>query len=159
MAGAMIPRNPFRSRKRAFHPVPDGYTLTDHDVEVLQKAIGDTADILRLEAFLRAKCSISSQATLYWLTWPQIIVAVEPAIEDNQVKPSSHDAAMGGEERAVAILIKHPDWTDKRIAEEAGLHPKTLVRYRTYKAARALLNETGKDSLLRGHQTTDGDVE
>lgn len=44
-------------------------------------------------------------------------------------------------EKALAMLVKNPDRTDKQIAEDVGVHPKTMNKpaWKKYKAARAAL--------------------
>lgn len=66
---------------------------------------------------------------------------------------------MLGEAKALAVLAQHPDWTDKSIAEAAGLHPKSLCRYDLYRQARKISKEAGKAGLSRGHKTQDGTIE
>jgi len=66
---------------------------------------------------------------------------------------------MSGEARAVAVLADHPDWTDKRIAEEAGVHVKTLHRYARFRTARRMVRDSGRADLPRGFKTEDGDIE
>jgi hypothetical protein len=51
--------------------------------------------------------------------------------------------------RAVGILILNPDWTDKKIAEAVGVHPGTLSRYESFRAARKAAAEGGKVNLRR----------
>jgi hypothetical protein len=53
------------------------------------------------------------------------------------------------EDRAVALLLKHPDWTNKRIAGELNCHPKSLSRFKRFKAARRAA-ASGRDDRPRG---------
>jgi hypothetical protein len=46
---------------------------------------------------------------------------------------------LSGEARALAVLTDHPDWTDARIAESAGVNRTTLYTYDRFTQARALL--------------------
>lgn len=70
-----------------------------------------------------------------------------------------NEGQMSGEARALAILTDHPDWTDKRIAEEAGVHVKTLHRYARFRTARRMVRDSGRADLPRGFKTEDGDIE
>ncbi|MBM4027164.1 MAG: hypothetical protein FJ280_17420 [Planctomycetes bacterium] len=67
--------------------------------------------------------------------------------------------AMDGEARALAVFVKHPEWTHKKIAEAAGVNRGQLYRYKKYQAARKIAREQGKASLPRGHKTPDGDLD
>jgi len=73
--------------------------------------------------------------------------------------PSEAAQNLSGEERVMGVLALHPDWTDKRIAEEAGVHVKTLHRYERFKTARRILKDSGREGLPRGFKTEDGDIE
>lgn len=66
---------------------------------------------------------------------------------------------LSGEAKALAVLAEHPDWTDKRIAEEAGVSRTTLYRYPKFREARKLIQEQGKAALPKGYQKRDGDIE
>jgi len=66
---------------------------------------------------------------------------------------------MTGEARAMAVLIDHPDWTNKKIAKEIGINSRSLSRYKKFKAARDFAKEAGKDVLPKGHRAADGDLE
>lgn len=57
---------------------------------------------------------------------------------------------LSAEDTAIAVLRKHPDWTDTRIAEEAGINRTTLYKYVTYKYVRQLLKEAGRKELPHG---------
>jgi hypothetical protein len=71
----------------------------------------------------------------------------------------ANSSAMTGEARALSVLVIHPEWTNKKIAEAAGVHEKSLNRYKKFKAAQAAVKEVGKAALLKGHKTSDGDLE
>ena len=44
--------------------------------------------------------------------------------------------SLRGEEKALAVLVSHPEWTDKKIAEHVGCHRTSLYRWGRYTAAR-----------------------
>ena len=67
---------------------------------------------------------------------------------------------MPGEARALALLVAHPDWTDVRIAKEAGLNRTTLYKYPMYIASRKLMKTEGKKNLAGGFKDGEtGEVE
>lgn len=59
---------------------------------------------------------------------------------------------------ALAVLVDHPDWTHKRIAEAAGCHEKSLNRMKKFMAAKAAL-EQGQSGIPRGSKAKDGTIE
>ncbi|MBW2605327.1 MAG: hypothetical protein JRE28_13620 [Deltaproteobacteria bacterium] len=61
--------------------------------------------------------------------------------------------------KALALLIDHPDWTDKKIADEAGLYRTSLYRYSMFKSLRKLIKDIGKNGLPRGYKMTSGIIE
>jgi hypothetical protein len=69
------------------------------------------------------------------------------------------ESKIGAEARALAILVKHPEWNDTRIAKEAKVNRTQLYRYPRYQAARASVKDAGKADLPKGHKTQDGDLE
>jgi len=54
---------------------------------------------------------------------------------------------MSGEDRALAVLTRHPEWTDKRIAEAAGISRGQLYRYERFKEARRVQKSAGLDAI------------
>jgi len=55
--------------------------------------------------------------------------------------PASIDASGGRnqskEQEALALLAKHPDWTNKQITDAIGVNPKSAYRWEVFKQARA----------------------
>jgi single-stranded DNA-specific DHH superfamily exonuclease len=67
-----------------------------------------------------------------------------------------HDADLAAERerlppkaRALAILAAHPDWTNTRIAKEAGLARETLERDQRFRTARKFQRQTLDDVASR----------
>ena len=56
-----------------------------------------------------------------------------PAVEAQADTPADKPTNMSGEARALAVKTEHPHWTDKQVAEEAGVHVKSLNRFPLYK--------------------------
>lgn len=67
-----------------------------------------------------------------------VIVYVSDAPESAPTAnaPAEPTAKVGKESRALALLVEHPDWTDVRIAKEAGCARTSLARMPLYTAAR-----------------------
>ena len=91
LEGVEILLHPFQGGVKAFEPMEGGgyiytYALTQYDVDILKRAIGDVADIRGLEAFLRMKCGFMTAPVLHWLKWPELVAAVELALDDEQAK-------------------------------------------------------------------------
>lgn len=63
---------------------------------------------------------------------------------------TSHEA------RALALLVEHPDWTDKQIAEHIPCHAKSLYRWPRFKVARQA-EKQGRNDLPRGTKYPDDD--
>jgi len=55
------------------------------------------------------------------------------------IKSTKKSEAQSKEAQALATLIEHKDWTNKKIASHIGLHEKSLSRYKKFKAAKAAL--------------------
>ena len=63
---------------------------------------------------------------------------------------------MGGEERALAVLAKHPDWTDTQVAEAAGVNRGSLYRWKRYQQAKRAMKahgESGRREMQGGRRT------
>lgn len=107
----------------------------------------------RLRAYLVELCGVAKE-NLPHLTCGDIMVILRR-------EAGAHDAVpnMSGEARALAILTDHPDWPNWRIANEAGLHEKSLYKFKQFRRARKMLKDSGRAGLLRGFKTKDGDIE
>ena len=119
---------PFQMRQEALWPARDGYTFTKHDVDILGRAVGDTASIEKVELFLRTRCGFVAERDLFWLMWPRIVATVEGAIGGLTAPKSSSESEpspeeLRGEAQAMAVPIQPPTSTDKEIAKEAGVDP------------------------------------
>lgn len=112
-------------------------------------------DYAALRAHLRTVCGVRD-TDLHGLAWATVMRILRPAATP---QPQATESQMSGEARALAILTDHPDWTDKRIAEEAGVHVKTLHRYARFRTARRMVRDSGRADLPRGFKTEDGDIE
>ncbi len=60
--------------------------------------------------------------------------------------------------RAMLIVQEHPEWSDRKIADQVGKHPSTLSRSQVYRASAPLARGT-RDSLSDGFRTKDGRIE
>jgi hypothetical protein len=57
---------------------------------------------------------------------------------------------MSAEERAIGVLLAHPGWTNRQIAERVGCHPKHLSRLPTFRRYQAALRALAKEARPRG---------
>ena len=108
--------------------MPDGYMFTQYDVDVLERAIGDPANIEKVELFLRTRCGFAAERDLLWLTWPRIVTTVRAVIDELPAPKSSCDSEplpekLPGEVQAMTVPIQHPTSTDEKIAPEVGVDP------------------------------------
>ena len=133
LAKIAVNRYPFQNRTDVFYPVPDGYTFTQYDVDVLEKAIGDPANIEKVELFLRTRCGFAAERELYWLTWPRIMAIVRDAIGELPPAPKSSGKSeplpeeLPRKAQAAPAPIQHPTSAHNRIAKEAGVDPELQV--------------------------------
>ena len=83
---------------------------------------------------------------------------------DGRKAPTAEGGQAGGvesestshEARALALLVEHPDWTDKQIAKHVSCHAKSLYRWPRFVAARQA-EKQGRNNLPRGTKYPDGD--
>lgn len=61
----------------------------------------------------------------------------------------------GKEQKVIAILLQHPGWTNKQIADAAGCNVKSLPRMKTFK----LLRKANRNALPGSKKARDGVVE
>lgn len=66
-----------------------------------------------------------------------------PALTNNET------AKLSGEETVLALLIRHPDWSDTKLAKAAGVNRGSLYRMTRFVQAKAALKEQGKTNLQR----------
>jgi hypothetical protein len=94
------------------------------------------------------------------IAWIREILKHSPhKLKDNKSKILKDDKFITGEQRALCLLLNHPNWTDKKIAKEVGVNRTSLYRWGSYKNARMRIKEEGKKGLLKGYKTQDGDIE
>jgi len=81
----------------------------------------------------------------------KLATAAEPAKRTDDLGPLEH---------ALALLVKHPDWSDTRIAETVKVSRQTLYKpaWSRYRAARAVL-KSGKADIPRGSKDEHGNLE
>jgi len=102
---------------------------------------GATDRLDALETYLnRAKADIEAAG----------VVVEGGKAEVVESESTSHEA------RALALLVEHPDWTDKQIAEHVPCHAKSLYRWPRFKAARNA-EKQGRNDLPCGTKYPDGD--
>jgi hypothetical protein len=79
-------------------------------------------------------------------------------IDFQATTPSPGKTLEDWDAEACKLLIQHPDWTVKRIAQEMGYPRTSLYRLAKFQKARAIL-EQGKGSMPRGWKGDDGVLE
>jgi len=87
----------------------------------------------------------------------RLALAAQPAqgTETNTEPPDK----MSKSARALAVLQDHPDWTNKQIAEVAGVNVKSLSRMDNFRKAREIL-KTAKSKFPTGSRSAEtGDIE
>lgn len=66
-------------------------------------------------------------------------VSAEEEVElqaDNLNSIESSGIQLKGESKALALLVQHPDWTNKKIAEEVGCSRTTVYKWKNFMSAR-----------------------
>ena len=76
------------------------------------------------------------------------VLEAPPAIEASSRNPLKRGDL---EHFAIALLLKHPDWSNKRIAEELNCHPKSLSRCEKFCQARRVI-KSSRNELPRGRK-------
>jgi len=71
---------------------------------------------------------------------------------------NQRESDIGPEERALALLVKHPDWTQGKMAQAVGVNRQSLYRFKRYQAAREAL-QGGRAEIPRGSKDKDGNLE
>jgi hypothetical protein len=139
-----LPRYPFLDyEKCCLDDVADGAGCNNNSIErhrllmprelaIIKKAVGSTF-ILTIKVFLVQKCGVQN---IEKLSWPGILEHCEYWLSQNLKKQKTQ--VMSAFARAIAVLIDHPDWTNKQIADAAGVHEKTLSRNKKFKEAKAI---------------------
>ena len=93
---------------------------------------------------------------------------VEPNVQSRQPMPCSKADSPAPravrrhgtlENDAKAMLVIHPDWTNIRLAEELGCHPKTLSGFKEFRAFRKVLASTRNQIPLGRKNSKTGDIE
>jgi len=73
-------------------------------------------------------------------------------------KPKLQAEKLSAKAKALATLVEHPDWSNTKIAEAAGISRTTLYDYPEFKAARKMQKQN-KEKIPRGRKDQEGNVE
>jgi len=84
-----------------------------------------------------------------------VVTAMAQATPESSAEETPESSA---EQRAIGVLVIHPKWSKKRLAEEVGCHPKTLSKGRAPLLHSAIEAYKMRD-LPRGEKAPDGTVE
>jgi hypothetical protein len=82
----------------------------------------------------------------------------ESIVEKKAGKAKSQPEKLSAKAKAIAVWTEHPDWTDTKIAKEAGISRTTLYDYPEFKNLRAMQKQD-KNKIRRGNKNKDGNVE
>ena len=74
-----------------------------------------------------------------------------------QVSPELAEA-LGKQERALVLLLKHPEWSVAKIAKTIGCDRKTPYKWEKFRQA-FKVSKSGRDALPRGEKSKGGDLE
>jgi hypothetical protein len=80
------------------------------------------------------------------------------SVQQTAKKGKSQPQKLSAKARALAILVEHQDWSDTKIAKEAGINRTTLYNYPEFKAARKMQKQN-KGKIPRGSKDREGNVE
>jgi hypothetical protein len=69
------------------------------------------------------------------------------------------DEKIGKINAALAILQRHPDWTNKQIAEKVVCHVKTLSNSDRFATAKKAIKEIGREDLLKAKKHRGRDMD
>lgn len=73
------------------------------------------------------------------------VVQPTPAEPTDTITPVPATEAVNRVDIALALLLKHPEWSDKHIATKAGCSPANLSQSKRYRDAREATRQAGKD--------------
>ena len=126
-------------------PVPDGPSPADLALaaETLWDEVSRACDWLQFfghpSAPVRPHKTIDPDESqlCYWEVRSWICSKLGAADSGSQsAADTAGQTSLRGEEKALAVLVSHPEWTDKKIAEHVGCHRTSLYRWGRYTAAR-----------------------
>lgn len=84
--------------------------------------------------------------------------AVDLELPSGAIPTATQSPREDKEALALALLLKHPDWTDTRIASEVGVARTTVYDWPRFKAAKLAL-KSGKHDMPKGYREEDGNLE
>jgi len=77
----------------------------------------------------------------------------------SKVGDTKIENTLTGEALALAMLVKHPDWSDRKIAKAVSVNRTTLYDWPKFKKAKEALKQ-GKNNLPKGSKNSEtGDIE
>lgn len=84
------------------------------------------------------------------LAFAEEIEGFEPTADGDTEKQKAHKKKKISEETVLACLFKHPDWSNKQIAEETGCHIKSIPNMQLVKVCREVQKRDGASRIPRG---------
>jgi hypothetical protein len=163
----LIPRHQERFRadwKEQFAPQLDQLRPADREVNPKALFKSPVSEDPKEAALWRLDVSADVQATACKILAEELCAELRqarrttaggktPAADAQPAQPVADKEAL-----ALAVLAKHPDWSDADIAKQAGCSRTSLYRWPKYVQAREIL-EQGKHRLASGAKDQDGRIE
>ena len=139
--------------------------LTQKQLEIIDQTV-KTRNITNIKCFIIQKCNVQNVVDL---SWDDILGHLKFWLTSRQEQLSKKtggkaggrktEDVLTGEAKALAILVEHPEWTDKKIAEAIGVSRTTLYDWSKFKKAKEALNQ-GKNRFPHGSKDGEtGDIE
>ncbi len=152
LAGRQVFGFPFQT-KTPFRmmDLPHGtYVLTDRDICVMERALtgrGGEPDVTEIGRILWREYGMAGPER-YNASWRAVIDCLSSLSRTE--RPVEDD--LPAEAKALALLIKHPEWPDNRIASEIGISRTSLYRFENFCKAREAMTEAGRKEAIDRHK-------
>ncbi len=91
------------------------------------------------------------------LAWTQLMAIQTPPTETPA--PPPNEPKLDKLSVALALLRKHPDWSDKKIAQKANCSPAYLSQNKTYRIARDAIKGFGQETQHRSSRYRGTDMD
>jgi len=81
----------------------------------------------------------------------------QPEQADGSAATDKPGPTMTDEAKALALLIDHPEWSNKQIAKAVGCNVRTLYKWKKFQEAKDIL-KAGRTERPRGRKDADGNL-
>lgn len=126
------------------------YVLTERDIAALEhvlKVYGPEPDINEIGQILWTAYGVAGPER-YNASWRTVIDRLSSLSRDD----GNTEDDLPAEAKALALLIKHPEWPDTRIASEIGISRTSLYRFENFCKAREAMTEAGRKEAIDRHK-------